>query len=66
MPTARITIRLKPTVLDAQGAVVRDALRQMQRSEEPARSYDLPDAASEAPAPPDTPGGEVDAERGAE
>ena len=26
MPKARITIRLKPTVLDAQGAVVRKAL----------------------------------------
>ena len=26
MPKARITIRLKPTVLDAQGAVVRNAL----------------------------------------
>lgn len=29
MPTARITIRLKPTVLDAQGAVVRDALHSL-------------------------------------
>jgi phosphoribosylformylglycinamidine synthase subunit PurS len=29
MPQARITIRLKPTVLDAQGAVVRDALRSL-------------------------------------
>lgn len=26
MPKARITIRLKPTVLDAQGAVVKSAL----------------------------------------
>jgi phosphoribosylformylglycinamidine synthase len=26
MPKARITIRLKPTVLDAQGAVVQEAL----------------------------------------
>ena len=26
MPTARINIRLKPTVLDAQGAVVKNAL----------------------------------------
>jgi len=29
MPKARITIRLKPTVLDAQGAVVRDALHSL-------------------------------------
>lgn len=29
MPTAKITIRLKPTVLDAQGAVIRDALASM-------------------------------------
>jgi len=29
MPTARITITLKPTVLDAQGAVVRDALHSL-------------------------------------
>jgi phosphoribosylformylglycinamidine synthase subunit PurS len=29
MPTARITILLKPTVLDAQGAVVRDALHSL-------------------------------------
>src|SRR4029079_10734220 len=29
MPQARITIRLKPTVLDAQGAVVRDALHSL-------------------------------------
>jgi phosphoribosylformylglycinamidine synthase subunit PurS len=29
MPKARITIRLKPTVLDAQGAVVRNALHRL-------------------------------------
>jgi phosphoribosylformylglycinamidine synthase PurS subunit len=29
MPKARITIRLKPTVLDAQGAVVRNALHSL-------------------------------------
>ncbi len=29
MPTARITIRLKPTVLDAQGAVVKTALHSL-------------------------------------
>jgi len=29
LPTARITIRLKPEVLDAQGAVVRDALHSL-------------------------------------
>jgi len=29
MPRARITISLKPTVLDAQGAVVKNALRSM-------------------------------------
>jgi phosphoribosylformylglycinamidine synthase PurS subunit len=29
MPKARVTITLKPTVLDAQGAVVRDALRSL-------------------------------------
>jgi phosphoribosylformylglycinamidine synthase len=29
MPTARITIRLKPTVLDAQGSVVHSALRSL-------------------------------------
>jgi phosphoribosylformylglycinamidine synthase PurS subunit len=29
MPTARITISLKPTVLDAQGAVVRNALHSL-------------------------------------
>ncbi len=29
MPTAKITIRLKPTVLDAQGAVVKDALQSL-------------------------------------
>lgn len=29
MPKARVTIRLKPTVLDAQGAVVRDALHSL-------------------------------------
>jgi len=29
MPTARVTIRLKPTVLDAQGAVVKDALHSL-------------------------------------
>lgn len=29
MPKARITIRLKPTVLDAQGAVVRSALHSL-------------------------------------
>jgi phosphoribosylformylglycinamidine synthase subunit PurS len=29
MPKARITINLKPTVLDAQGAVVKNALRSM-------------------------------------
>lgn len=29
MPLARITIRLKPSVLDAQGAVVRDALHRL-------------------------------------
>ena len=29
MPVARVTIRLKPTVLDAQGAVIRDALHRL-------------------------------------
>ena len=29
MPKARITIRLKPTVLDAQGAVVKKALHSL-------------------------------------
>lgn len=29
MPKARITIRLKPTVLDAQGAVVKNALQSL-------------------------------------
>ncbi len=29
MPKARITIRLKPTVLDAQGAVVKNALHSL-------------------------------------
>jgi phosphoribosylformylglycinamidine synthase PurS subunit len=29
MPTARVTIRLKPTVLDAQGAVVKNALHSL-------------------------------------
>jgi phosphoribosylformylglycinamidine synthase PurS subunit len=29
MPKARITIRLKPTVLDAQGAVVKHALHRL-------------------------------------
>jgi phosphoribosylformylglycinamidine synthase len=29
MPRARVTIRLKPTVLDAQGDVVRSALHQL-------------------------------------